>query len=86
MFLSPLKNAICLKDVGYLLLKWQCNHWGTGILLSGDFSQIRILVKSTKRPYLGLEAKMEKRKTTLFPQTFEVAENKVPLFFFIFGL
>ena len=73
---------------GYWLfpLKMAVQSWGTGILLSGDFSQIRILVKSTNRPYLGLEAKMEKSKTTLFPQTFEVAKNKVPLFFFIFGI
>ena len=27
---------------------------------------------------------MEKSKTTLFAQTFEVADNKVPLFFFPF--
>ena len=33
-----------------------------------------------------MEAKNEKSKTTLFSQTFEVAENKVPLFFFIFSL
>ena len=29
---------------------------------------------------------MEKSKTTLFPQTFEVAENKVPLFFHFWPL
>ena len=34
-----------------------------------------LLVKSTNLQYVGLEAKMEKSKTTLFPQTFEVAEN-----------
>ena len=36
--------------------------------------------------YLRLEAKIEKSKTTLFSQTFEFVESKVPLFFFIFGL
>ena len=35
-----------------------------------------ILVKRPNRQYLGLEAKNEKSKTTLFFQTFEVAENK----------
>ena len=24
-FVTP-KNAICLRDVGYLLQKWHCNH------------------------------------------------------------
>ena len=44
------------------------------------------MVKSTNLQYLGLDAKMEKSKTTSFSQTFEVAENKEPLFFFIFDL
>ena len=52
--------------------------------MTGDFSQICKLVKSTNCQYLGLEAKNEKSKTTLFSQTFEVPENKVPLFFFHF--
>ena len=37
-----------------------------------------ILIKNTNHQYLGLEAKIEKSKTTLLSQTFEVAENKVP--------
>ena len=49
--------------------------------LSGDFSQMWLLVKSTNLQYLGLVAKTEKSKTTLFSQTFEVAENKKTLFF-----
>ena len=40
-----------------------------------------ILIKSTDRQYLGLEAEIDKTKTTLYSQTFKVAENKVPLFF-----
>ena len=40
-----------------------------------------LLVKSTNLQYLSLEAKMEQSKTTLFSQTFKVAEAKVPLFF-----
>ena len=35
------------------------------------------MVKITNHQYLGLEAKIEKSKTTLFSQTFEVAEKKV---------
>ena len=56
-------------------------HKGTGTSLSDDFSQMQLLVKSTNLKYLGLEVNMEKSKTTLFSQTFEVAVNKVPLFF-----
>ena len=37
--------------------------------------------KAKKRQYLGLEAKIDKSKTTLFSQTFKVPENKAPLFF-----
>ena len=37
--------------------------------------------KGNKRQYLGLEAKMDKCKTTLFSQSFEVPCIKVPLFF-----
>ena len=33
-----------------------------------------------------MEAKNEKSKTTLFFQTYEVSESKVPLLFFLFGL
>ena len=51
--------------------------------MTGDFSQIYKLVKSTNCQYLGLEAKNEKSKTTLFSQTFEVPESKVPLFFHV---
>ena len=39
------------------------------------------MVKSTKCQYLDLESKNDKSKITLFSQTFEVPENKVPLFF-----
>ena len=40
-----------------------------------------ILEENTNHQYFGIEAKMEKSKTTLFSQTFEVAENNIPLFF-----
>ena len=36
----------------------------------------------TKRVYLGLWASNEKNKTTLFPETLKVEENKVVLFFY----
>ena len=36
----------------------------------------------TKRVYLGLWASNEKNKTTLFPETLKVKENKVVLFFY----
>ena len=48
--------------------------------LTGNFSKICKLVKSTHCQYLDMEAKNEKIKTTLFSQTFEVPESKVPLF------
>ena len=35
----------------------------------------------TKRVYLGLWASNQKNKTTLFPETLKVEENKVVLFF-----
>ena len=57
-----------------------------GVFLRADFCQNCGLVKSTNRQYLDLEAKMEKSKTTLFPQTFEVAENKVTFFFHFWSL
>ena len=38
-------------------------------------------LKSKNRQYLGLKAKNEKSKSTLFSQTFKVSENNVPLFF-----
>ena len=39
------------------------------------------LVKSTNRPYLGLEEKNEENKGTLFSETLKVGENKVVLLF-----
>ena len=36
--------------------------------------------KSTNSQYHCLKAKIEKSKTTIFSQTFEVADSKVPLF------
>ena len=36
-------------------------------------------VKSTNRPYLGLEAKNEENEGTLFSETLKVGENKVVL-------
>ena len=39
------------------------------------------MVKSTKCQYLGLEAKNEKNKGTLFSGTSKVGENKVVLLF-----
>ena len=45
-----------------------------------------ILIKNTYCQYLGLEAKIGKSKTTLLSQTFEFAENKVPLFFHFWPL
>ena len=47
-------------------------------------SREAIASRITNRQYLGLEAKIDKSKTTLLSQTFKVAENKVPLFFFHF--
>ena len=86
MILSPLKNAICLKDVGYLLWKWQCNHKGTGTSLSGDFSQMWLLVKSTKIQYLGLEAKMEKVRPLYFLKLLKLQKIKYHYFFHFWPL
>ena len=36
----------------------------------------------TKQLYLGLWASNKKNKTTLFPETLKVEENKVVLFFY----
>ena len=36
----------------------------------------------TKQLYLGLWASNQKNKTTLFPETLKVEENKVVLFFY----
>ena len=49
--------------------------------MKGDFYQTCRLVKSTNRQYLGLEAKNEKNKGTLFSRTLKVRENKVVLLF-----
>ena len=53
---------------------------GIKIYLTGDFSKTFKLLKSKNSQYLGLEAKNEKSKTTLFSPTFKVSENKVPSF------
>ena len=37
----------------------------------------------TKQLYLGLWASNQKNKTTLFPETLKVEENKVVLFFLL---
>ena len=50
------------------------------IFLTGDFIQAFKLLKSKNQQYLGLKAKNDKSKTTLFSQTFKVPESKVPLF------
>ena len=52
---------------------------GTAIQRSGDFSQMKILVKSKNRQYLGLDAKSEKNKGTFFSATLKVGESKVVL-------
>ena len=44
------------------------------------------MFKSKKRQYLGLEAKIDKSKATLFYQTFKVPENKYPYFFHFWPL
>ena len=51
-----------------------------------DFFQTHRLLKSKNRQYLGLEAKNDKSKTTLYSQTFKVRENKVSLFFHFWPL
>ena len=77
-FCLTLKNALCLKDVGSLLLELESQLPGTEIFLSGDFIQTFRLLKSKNHQYLGLETKNDQSKTTLFSQTFKVSKNKVP--------
>ena len=71
------------EGYSFFTLKMTMQTLGNRDFLTVDFSQICKLEKSTNCQYLGLEAKNEKSKTTLFSQTFEVPENKVPLFFAI---
>ena len=49
--------------------------------ITGDFIQTFRLAISKNHLYLGLEAKYDKSKTTLFSQTFKVSKDKVPSFF-----
>ena len=53
-------------------------------MVESKFS-VQLRPKLNNCQYLGLEAKNDNSKTTLFSQTFEVPENKVPLFFSFFA-
>ena len=56
-------------------------HVTTDRVLKFDYFETKYY-KMTNQLYLGLWASNEKNKTTLFPETLKVEENKVVLFFY----